>query len=63
MYRQSAQWILWAVTMIIFTWLTLTGRWDWLTIGILASTILWYGIVPRSYSSHNRGRRAGRGRL
>jgi hypothetical protein len=63
MSRPSAQWILWALTMAVFTWLTLIGRWDWLTIGILTSMILWYGIVPRSHSRHNRGRGEGRRRV
>ena len=56
MNHRSTQWILFAITMTIFTWLTLTSNWDWLTIGILASAILWYGIVPRGQSRHNRGR-------
>jgi hypothetical protein len=51
MNSRSAQWILWAVTMAIFTWLTMTGNWDWLTLAIVASSIVWYGIVPRRHSS------------
>lgn len=50
MKSRFAQWTLWAVTMAIFTWLTVTANWDWLTVAILASSILWYGIVPRTRS-------------
>jgi hypothetical protein len=56
MNSRVTQWILFAITMTVFSWLTLTARWEWLTVAILASSILWYGIVPRSHSGHNRRR-------
>jgi len=50
MNNRRVQWILWLVTMVLFTWLTLTANWDWLSLGIVASAIVWYGIVPRAHS-------------
>lgn len=45
MNNRSVQWILWLMTMVLFSWLTLTAKWNWLSISIVASAILWYGVV------------------
>jgi hypothetical protein len=50
MNDRRVQWILWLMTMVLFTWLTLTANWDWLSVSIVASAILWYGIVPPARS-------------
>ena len=54
MQSNSAKWILWAATMAVFLWLTLTARWDWLVVAIVASWLLWYGVVPEAGRSDNR---------
>lgn len=48
MKRQSAQWILWAITMALFLGLTLSGHFVWLAIAIVASSLVWYTLVPRA---------------
>jgi hypothetical protein len=48
MKNKTAQWILWAITMGLFTWLTLSGRFTWLAIAIVASSLVWYTVVPRA---------------
>jgi hypothetical protein len=50
MLCKNALWILWAVTMSIFLWLTLTGHFDWLAIAIVVSSLVWYTVVPRTTS-------------
>lgn len=50
MNNQRVQWILWLVTMALFTWMTATAHWDWLSTSIVAAAIVWYGIVPRGRS-------------
>lgn len=47
---KSAQWALWAITMAIFLWLTLSGHFDWLALAILASSLVWSTVVPRTTS-------------
>jgi hypothetical protein len=44
------QWILWAALMLVFTALTLTGRWLDLGLALTLSGVFWYGIVPESHS-------------
>jgi hypothetical protein len=48
MKSQSAQWILWAVTMGLFLWLTLSGHFHWLGVAIVATSFVWYALVPRA---------------
>ena len=50
MRNRTLQWILWAATMAVFLWLTLTSRWDWLTAALVASALVWYTVVPRATS-------------
>jgi hypothetical protein len=48
MKSQRAQWILWAITMSVFLGLSLSGLFDWLAVAIVASSIVWYALVPRA---------------
>lgn len=50
MKSKTAQWILWAVAMTIFTALTLSGLWNWLGVAITATAVIWYAVVPSSHS-------------
>jgi hypothetical protein len=50
MKNKSAQWILWAVAMVIFTALTLSGHWNWLSVTIPAVAVIWYTVVPKARS-------------
>ncbi|MGB8770914.1 MAG: hypothetical protein WCC92_14945 [Candidatus Korobacteraceae bacterium] len=50
MKSKSAQWILWAVAMVIFTALSFSGHWDWLGLAITAVAVIWYTVVPRTHS-------------
>jgi membrane protein implicated in regulation of membrane protease activity len=50
MQSKTAQWILWATTMIIFLALTLSGHFDWLGLAIVLSSLVWYTVVPRTTS-------------
>ena len=54
MKSQTAQWILWAITMTIFLALSLTGHFDALLVAMIVSSLVWYTVVPRSTSNHNR---------
>jgi hypothetical protein len=47
------QWMLWALVMIVFTGLTLTGRWMDLAVAMTIAAVLWYGIVPEARSGDN----------
>jgi hypothetical protein len=48
--KETTQWILWAVTMAIFLWLTLTGQFDWLIVAMIVASLVWYTLVPRATS-------------
>lgn len=50
MKSTTAQWILWAMAMLLFTGLTLSGHSDWLAVAIPATAFLWYSVVPRTTS-------------
>jgi hypothetical protein len=50
MKSKTAQWILWAVAMAIFTALTLSSQWDWLGVAITATAVIWYTVVPKTHS-------------
>ena len=50
MKSKTAQWIVWAVAMVIFTALTLGGHWYWLTAAITAVAVIWYAVVPKASS-------------
>lgn len=48
MKSQRAQWILWAITMSVLLGLSLSGHFDWLAGAIVASSLVWYALVPRA---------------
>ena len=50
MKSKTAQWILWAIAMSLFLGLTLSGHFDWLGVAILATSLVWYMVVPRATS-------------
>ena len=50
MRSKTAQWILWAITMAIFSALALSGHFDSLAVAIILSSLVWYGLVPRTTS-------------
>jgi hypothetical protein len=56
MANKTAQWILWAIAMVIFLALTLTGHTTLLGLAITAVAIVWYSVVPEARSNDNRHR-------
>jgi hypothetical protein len=50
MKSKTAQWILWAITMIIFFVLTVSGHFDALIVAMIISSLVWYTVVPRTTS-------------
>jgi len=43
---QTAEWIIWAIAMVVFLVLALSGRMTDLGLAIAAVAVLWYVIVP-----------------
>ena len=58
MQSKTAQWIICAILMLVFTVLTLAARWLDLTLAMTAAAVFWYGIVPISHSGENNSTRA-----
>ena len=56
MANKTAQWILWALAMVVFLALTLTGHTTLLGLAITAVAIVWYSVVPEARSNDNRHR-------
>jgi len=50
MENRTLQWILWAITMVIFLALTLTGHTMVLGLAITAVAVVWYAVVPKARS-------------
>ena len=50
---RTTEWILWALAMIVFLWLTLSGRTRDLGLAIAAVAVLWYVVVPASVLDEN----------
>jgi hypothetical protein len=50
MKSKAAQWTLWAVTMAVLLWLTLSGHFDWLMVAMIVGSAVWYTVVPRTVS-------------
>lgn len=50
MQSKTAQWILWAITMMVFSVLALTSHFDALLLAIVVSSLVWYTVVPRTSS-------------
>ena len=58
MNTRTAQWIVWAALMMVFTVLTLASRWLDLALALTIGGVIWYGIVPKSSSSDNKAKAA-----
>ena len=58
MLSKTAQWILWAALMLVFSVLTVTGRWVDLALALTLTAVFWYGIVPEQGSSDNSAKTA-----
>lgn len=50
MQSTTAQWMLWAITMIIFSVLTISRHYDVLLAALIVSSLVWYMVVPRASS-------------
>ena len=48
MQSNTAQWILWAVTMIVLSVLTIGRHFDALLVALIVSSLVWYTVVPRA---------------
>jgi len=53
MSSKTAQWMVWAVLMALFTTLTLAARWTDLALALTLTAVFWYGIVPEPGSRDN----------
>ncbi|HZD32324.1 MAG TPA: hypothetical protein VE779_11755 [Candidatus Angelobacter sp.] len=58
MHTKTAQWVLWAALMLVFSALTLAGRWLDLALALTISAVIWYGIVPEPSSRDNNPKAA-----
>ena len=57
MLSTNIQWILWAIAMLVFLGLTLSGHTAALGLAIMAVAVVWYTVVPASGPTDNRHRR------
>jgi hypothetical protein len=57
MLSRNTQWILWALAMMVFLALTLSGHTTLLGLAITAVAIVWYTVVPPARPNDNRYRR------
>lgn len=46
MNTRTVQWMIWFGLMVLFTALTLAGRWTDLALAMTIAAVVWYGIVP-----------------
>jgi hypothetical protein len=57
MANKSVQWILWAIAMVVFLVLALSGHTTLLGLAITAVGVIWYTVVPNPRPDHNRHNR------
>jgi hypothetical protein len=50
MANNKVQWILWAIAMVLFVTLTLSGHTILLGLAITAVGVIWYSVVPKAHS-------------
>ena len=50
MRNTTLQWILWAIAMVVFLVLALSGHTTLLGVAITAVGIVWYTVVPKAHS-------------
>jgi len=46
MTRVNLEWLVWAIAMILFSELALSGRWIQLGVALTVTGVLWYALVP-----------------
>lgn len=46
----SAHWIFWTVTITLLLWLALSGRFNWLAVTLVVSSLVWSTVVPHTVS-------------
>lgn len=51
MKSNTAQWILWAITMAIFSALALGRHFDALAVAIIVSSLVWHRVIARAAST------------
>jgi hypothetical protein len=54
MANKTWQWILWALAMMVFLGLTLSGHTTLLGLAITAVAVVWYTVVPAAHPKDNR---------
>ena len=54
MANKTLPWILWAIAMVVFLGLTLSGHTTLLGLAITAVAVLWYTVVPVAHPKDNR---------
>ena len=57
MANKTFQWVLWAIAMVLFLGLTLSGHTTLLGLAITAVAVVWYAVVPAVRQKDNRYRR------
>jgi hypothetical protein len=57
MANKTFQWVLWAIAMVLFLGLTLSGHTTLLGLAITAVAVVWYAVVPAVRPKDNRYRR------
>ena len=57
MANKTSQWILWAIAMVVFLALTLTGHTALLGLTMTAVAVVWYTFVPTAHSGRQSVRR------
>jgi hypothetical protein len=57
MANKTLQWIVWAIAMVLFLGLTLSGHTTLLGLAITAVALVWYTVVPAARPKDNRNRR------
>lgn len=50
MKRQTTQYVLWALTMVVLISLAIDGQFDTLILAILISALVWSAVVPHPTS-------------
>jgi len=50
MHTNTAQWVLWAITMIVFSALAISRHFDALLVALIISSLVWYVVVPHTAS-------------
>jgi hypothetical protein len=48
--RCIAHWIFWTVTIALLLWLALSGRFNWLAVTLVVSSLVWSTVVPHTVS-------------